>query len=305
VVGARPDPLRPLPAAWRDGYPFARRVAEVGGGWRMHAVDDGDGPPVVMVHGNPSWSYYYRRLILELRATHRCVAPDHIGMGLSDKPDDGAYSYTLSRRVDDFAACLDALAVTGPLSLVVHDWGGMIALAWAVEHPDRVARVVILNTAAFPLPPGKRFPWPLALARTPIGALLVRGGNAFAWTATWAAMARGRMDADTADAFTWPYDSWADRIATLRFVEDIPLSPSDPAWAVVEATAAKLHLLADKPTLIAWGGRDFVFDHAFLAEWRRRLPRAQVHEFADAGHYVLEDAADEVVPLVARFIRAA
>ncbi len=270
----------------------------------MHFVDEGQGAPVVCVHGNPSWSFYYRNLIQVLATDHRVIAPDHVGMGLSDKPDDAHYAYTLAARVDDFTRFVDSLRLTQPLTLVVHDWGGMIGFAWAVQHPEKIAKLVVLNTGAFPLPHDKKFPWPLALTRTPLGALLVRGFNAFAWTATRAAMTHNDMPADVRRAYTAPYDSWANRIATLRFVQDIPLQPGVPGFDIVQATEHGLSKLAHIPMLIGWGGRDFVFDDAFLRVWQKHFPHAEVLYFADAGHYVLEDAAAELVPRIAEFVRA-
>jgi haloalkane dehalogenase len=240
---------------------------------------------------------------LALREDRRVIAPDHVGMGLSDKPGDDRYAYTLESRVQDFGKFIDFMDLTKPLTLVVHDWGGMIAFAWAVRNPERVAKLVVLNTGAFPLPADKKFPWPLALTRTPLGALLVRGFNAFSWTATRAGMTHNDMPANVRRAYTAPYDSWANRIATLRFVQDIPLRSGVPGFEIVQETANQLHRLASLPMLIGWGGRDFVFDDAFLRVWQSHFPQAEVLYFADAGHYVLEDAALELVPRIAAFVR--
>jgi haloalkane dehalogenase len=271
----------------------------------MHFLDEGkpDAPPVLMVHGNPSWSFYYRNLVKALSGSHRCIVPDHIGMGLSDKPDDDAYKYTLAQRIDDLDALISSLKLSQPLTLVVHDWGGMIGFGWAVKHPELVARIVILNTAAFSLPGDKAFPGALRLTRTALGAFLVRGFNAFSYAATVVGCKRNTMSPDVSLAYRAPYDSWANRIATLRFVQDIPLGPQDAGFALVNEIAANLHHFKATPTLIAWGARDFVFDDAFLRQWRKVLPQANVHVVADAGHYVLEDAADEIIPLISDFIR--
>src|SRR5258708_34550520 len=153
-------------------------------GLRYHYVDEGHGEPVVMVHGNPTWSFYYRDLIKALSGDYRCIAPDDIGCGLSDKPDDARYDYTLSRRADDLEALLDHLGVRENITLVLPDWGGMIGMTYAHRHPERIKRLIVLNTAAFHLPASKRFPWALWLCRTPLaGPLLVRGLNAFCLTA--------------------------------------------------------------------------------------------------------------------------
>ena len=290
--------MRPIPARL---YPFESNWLDVGG-LRYHYLDEGRGEPVVAVHGNPTWSFYYRDLVKELRGGFRVVVPDHIGCGLSDKPGDEAYDYTLARRIDDLSTLLDHLELDG-VNLVVHDWGGMIGLAWAVRNPERVRRLVILNTAAFPLPKDKAFPWQLWLVRnTPVGAFLVRGFNAFSRGAVHLATTRKRLSKEVRDGYCAPYASWGDRIATLRFVQDIPLKPSDPGYDIVSDTHARLDLFADRPVLVCWGDRDFVFDHHFLAEWERLYPQAEVHRFPDCGHYILEDASEEVLPLVHQFL---
>jgi len=292
--------MRPVP---RDLYPFAGHSLDLGG-VRMHYLDEGRGEAVVCVHGNPTWSFYFRSLVMALRGSHRVVVPDHIGCGLSEKPGDDRYPYTLERRVADLEELIDRLEL-GDVTLVVHDWGGAIGLGWAVRPPERVKRLVLLNTAAFHLPPRKRMPWQLSLVRdTPAGPLLVRGLNAFARGATHAACTRVRLSREVRDAYCAPYDGWGSRRAVLRFVQDIPLEPGDPAYGELSRIEAGLAALADRPALILWGARDFVFDHHFLAVWRRLLPGAEVHEFADCGHYVLEDAAEEIIPLVQRFLAA-
>jgi haloalkane dehalogenase len=178
----------------------------------------------------------------------------------------------------------------------------MIGLAWAVRHPERIARLIVTNTAGFANPKGQRLPWALKLGRdSALGTLLIRGFNAFAAGATRLATVRP-LSPEVRRAYTAPYDSWANRIATLRFVQDIPLGAGDPAWSIVEDTGKQLHLLEGKPLLLAWGLRDFVFDRAFYDEFVRRFPRAAAHAFDDVGHYVLEDAHERIVPLVREFI---
>ncbi len=280
----------------------ASRFATVGG-QRLHYLDQGSGAPVVMVHGNPNWVYYWRKLIPALSDRFRCLAIDHIGCGLSDKPGDDAYPYTLSRRIDDLEAWLDGLGVTENISFVAHDWGGMIACGYATRHPERVSKLVMLNTGAFPLPKSKPVPWQLKLARTPLlGALLVRGFNAFSRGAVKSCVTRTPMSAAVAEAYCAPYDSWAHRIAVHRFVQDIPLQPGDRAWETVQQVANGLVKLKDKPLLLGWGDRDFVFDHHFLAEWQARFPQAELHRFPDCGHYILEDAAEELIPAIREFL---
>jgi pimeloyl-ACP methyl ester carboxylesterase len=136
----------------------------------MHYIDEGQGDPVVMVHGNPTWSFYYRDLARALKdAGHRVIAMDHVGMGLSDKPSDARYEYTLRNRLRDVERLLSSLEL-GPVTLVVHDWGGAIGLGWALRDPARVKALVITNTAAFLPGPEHRLPWQLSLARGGLGA---------------------------------------------------------------------------------------------------------------------------------------
>ena len=288
------------------GWPFPPRTTTVGG-HNLAYVDEGSGPPVVLVHGNPTWSFYYRSLLTALPPLGlRAIAPDHIGMGRSDKPSAAAYPHTLGRRVADFGEFVDGLGLSEPLSLVVHDWGGAIALAWAVDHVDQVDKLVVLNTGAFPLPPGKGMPWSLTAARLPLlGDVAVRRLNAFSRGALVLGTGQRWLGAEARAGLLAPYDSPEHRVAVAEFVRDIPLSPDDPAYAVLERTESRLHLLRDKPTLVCWGMKDPVFDATVLDHLLRHLPQAQVHRYADAGHYVLEDAADRIVPLAARHLAPA
>ncbi len=284
-------------------YPFIGHFLSLDGR-RLHYLDEGAGAPVVMLHGNPTWSFYYRELVKELRGAYRCVVPDHMGCGRSDCPPDAQYDYTLDRRARDLEALLDHLGLREQLTLVLHDWGGMIGMLFAHRFPERVKRLVVLNTAAFHLPKAKKLPWQIDWCRnTPLGPLLVRGLNAFVRGALRLGAVRP-LSADVRAGYLEPYDSWERRRAVLRFVQDIPLRPDDRAYDLVSEVERGLHRFADVPTLICWGLRDFVFDAHFLAEWRRHFPNAEVHEFPDAGHLVLEDARDAILPLVHDFLAA-
>jgi haloalkane dehalogenase len=286
----------------RELYPFDGKYLDLDG-LRYHYLDEGAGEPVLAVHGNPTWSFYYRELVKALRGEYRVIVPDHIGCGLSEKPDDSCYDYTLSRRIEDLSALADELGLER-VNLVVHDWGGAIGLGWAVRNPERVARIVILNTAAFHLMEGKALPWQLWVVRnTPIGALLVRGFNAFARGASRLAVTRRPLSREIRNAYCAPYGNWSDRIATLRFVQDVPLAAGDPAYAPLTEIQEGLQRFSSHPILICWGARDFVFDDEFLDEWRNTYPHAEVHRFDDAGHYVLEDASSEIVELVSNFLK--
>ena len=297
-------------------YPFVPQRIDIRPGIAMSYLDEGprDGEVIVMLHGNPSWSYYWRHLLLGLcdpasNRRYRCIVPDHVGMGLSDKPDDAAdasprYQYTLQSRVDDLSALLDRLGITGPVTLAVHDWGGMVGFGWALSHMPQVQRLVVLNTAAFPLPAAKPMPWQLSLGRdSRIGGWAIRRFNLFARGAAWLGTER-RLPAAVRKAYIAPYQGWEAAISTLRFMQDIPLREGDQAWPLVAETGRRLADFADRPAFIGWGLRDFVFDRHFLDGFRRALPRAEVHAFEDAGHYVLEDKHEVLVPAIRAFLDA-
>jgi haloalkane dehalogenase len=284
------------PAAISDLYPFRLGRLALDGA-AMSYVDEGAGPPVLLVHGNPTWSFYYRRLIAALSPAHRVIAPDHIGCGLSDKPQ--RYPYTLATHIENLGRLIRHLEL-GPLDLVVHDWGGAIAMGWATRHPDLVRRIVVLNTAAFLSP---HLPRRIAVCRYPLfGDIAVRGLNGFAAGATLMAVERP-LEPAVRRGLLFPYGSWRDRVAIQAFVRDIPTRPSHPTWPVVDAIDRELANLRRHPMQILWGGKDWCFNDHFLAGWLRRFPEAQAHRFDDAGHYVLEDAHEAIVPRVAQFLK--
>src|SRR4051812_28124398 len=188
-----PHPFTPSPA---HEYPFAPR-SFTRGNLRLSYLDEGAGDPVVMLHGNPTWSFYYRNLVLVLRDQYRCVVPDHIGCGLSDKPPETLYDYSLKSRVDDLEALLDHLGLRENLTLVLHDWGGMIGMAFAARHPERIKRLIVSNTGAFPLPKSKRLPWSLWLGRnTRLGAWFILKRNAFCRAAAKWCVTRRKLPPD-------------------------------------------------------------------------------------------------------------
>jgi haloalkane dehalogenase len=294
-------------------YPFTPRTFEARSGITMSYLDEGprDGEVVVMLHGNPSWSYYWRHLVLGLRDRYRCIVPDHVGMGLSDKPDDRAaatprYDYTLQSRIDDLQALLRHAGVDDatPVTLVVHDWGGMVGFGWALSHSTQVERLVILNTAAFPMPAAKRFPWRLALGRdSRVGGWLIRRFNLFARGAARFGTTR-KLPREVREAYAGVYAGWDNAISTLRFMQDIPLREGDRAWPLLVRSGEALPQYADRPAFIGWGLRDFVFDRHCLDAFRAALPRAEVHAFDDAGHYVMEDKHEVLVPAIRAFLDA-
>jgi haloalkane dehalogenase len=288
--------------AFAELYPFESKFTDIGG-QALHYVDEGRGKPVVMIHGNPTWSFYFRNLITGLSKNFRAIAPDHIGCGFSDKPNTKAYAYTLESRVRDLETFVDGLNITEKIHLVVHDWGGMIGLAFALRHPEKIDKIVITNTSGFFLPKEKIFPFLLRLIKyVPFFAVpAVLGLNAFARGALYLA-AEKKLSRKVKTGLMEPYNSWKNRIATLKFVQDIPICEKDQSYALVDHVDRHLHLLAESDLLFLWGARDFVFDLTFLNEFKRRFPRAETHVFHDAGHYLFEDKPAETLGLINAFL---
>ncbi len=284
-------------------YPFTSHTIPFNyGKLRYHFVDDGprtNARAVLMLHGNPTWSFYYRNVINALKGEHRCIVPDHMGCGLSDKPQD--YPYTLQQHIANVRSLIERLDVK-ELDLVLHDWGGAIGMGLAMQIPERIRRIVVLNTAAFLSP---RIPFRIDICRTPVlGDFAIRGLNAFAKAALFMAVARReKLTPEIKDGLLLPYDSWENRVAILRFVQDIPMTPRHPTWKLMQDIEAALPQFKNRKMMICWGMKDWCFDKSFLRTWREKFPDAEVNEFADAGHYVLEDAWEQIAPKISAFLR--
>lgn len=283
------------PPSWRSLYPFESHFLNLHG-TRLHYIDEGSGDPVLMVHGNPTWSFYWRKLAEHLRDCYRTVVLDHVGCGLSDKPQE--YEYILPRHTQNLVQLIDHLDLDR-ITLVAHDWGGAIGLGAAVQRPDRFSRIVLLNTGAFPPP---YIPWRIRACRIPLlGSLAVRGLNLFNRAAISMAVEK-RMTSDVCDGLLAPYDSWANRVAVDRFVKDIPASPRHPNWAVLRDLEETLPQLADRPWLLVWGMKDWCFRPSCLERLHEANPNAEVVQLADAGHYVMEDEPDGVIAAIDSFL---
>jgi len=287
----------------RHLYPFTSHYLDLNG-LQYHYIDEGEGEPIVMVHGNPTWSFYFRELIKALSPQYRTIVPDHIGCGLSDKPDSKSYDYRLKNRVDDLEVLIQNLVVKEKITLVLHDWGGFIGMGYALRHPERIGRFIVMNTAAFLPPRGKPIPMILSLIRIlrPFATLAVLGLNLFAYGALFKNSYKGLSD-DVKSGLIAPYNCWKNRIATLKFVLDIHMAEKNPSYRIVKQIDDGLESFTNFPMLICWGKHDFVFDQDYLAEWQRRFSQAEVHRFPDAGHYVLEDVPEKIIPLTQNFLK--
>lgn len=264
----------------------------------MHYVDEGQGRPLLMVHGNPTWSFYYRNLVKSFSNDFRCIAVDHIGCGLSEKS--ATAEYTLDRRIDQLSLLVRQLDLSN-ITMLVHDWGGAIGLGAALKELDRYHSFVIFNTGAFPPP---FFPWRIRVCRTPgVGRVALQGFNLFAKAAIHQATADpDGLSANARDGLLAPYNSWSNRRAIYEFVRDIPTHPAQPTWQTLEGIEAGLAKLKSHPVKLIWGMKDWCFRPECLEKFQQLLPHAEVCELADAGHYVIEDQTPRVIDEVGSFL---
>jgi haloalkane dehalogenase len=278
-----------------DLYPFRSNFLQLGA-HNLHYIDEGEGTPILMLHGNPTWSFYYRNLVQTFSGRFRTVVPDHMGCGLSDKPQD--YAYSLEAHIQNAYKLIKFLELKR-IILVVHDWGGAIGFGLVTRYPELFDRIVILNTAAYP---DAHIPRRINLLRQgQFGEWLTRKLNLFAWPATFMTTVK-RLPKRIKRGYLLPYDSWENRVAVARFVQDIPMEKDHPTFHTMSEIEAKLKGLR-QPKLILWGGKDFCFNQHFFERWVSIYPDADAHWFAAAGHYVLEDALEEVSEKIWGFIK--
>lgn len=303
-----------MPNDWNSLYPSSASQVWQTRGLRYHYLDTSPGkgespgtrtasrdlPVILCVHGNPTWSFYYREVVKRFSATHRVIAVDHIGCGLSDKPSRGQYPYTLASRRDDLVGLIDHLDLRN-ITLLAHDWGGAIGLAASVERVDRMSAIILLNTAAFPPP---YMPKRIGILRTPVlGSIAMRGFNAFAGPAVTMAMSKQRMSPTVAAGLLHPYRSWHDRVAIDSFVKDIPMSTTHPTYAVLEQLERDLTKLSHLPKRLIWGMKDWCFRPECLERFIKHWPEADIVRLNDVGHYVIEDSPEETLAAIAEFVQ--
>jgi pimeloyl-ACP methyl ester carboxylesterase len=282
---------------FRDEYPFESRWFRTGG-HIQHYLDEGQGPVLLMVHGNPTWSFAWRKLVMNLRRDFRIIAVDHLGCGFSEKPQD-AELYSLDghiRRLISLVQLLDLRNIT----LFGHDWGGAIGMGCAGRMPERFCRFVLMNTGAFR---SQAIPFRISLCRIPLlGVLGDRGLNLFARAALSMTVEKP-LSAAARIGFIAPYDSWNNRIAVHEFVRDIPLTANHRSYSTLTQVEDSLAKFQNSPMLLIWGMKDWCFTpDSFLTEFRDRFPQARSLELASAGHYVFEDAPDEILQTARVFL---
>lgn len=275
-------------------YPFQSHYLDIDSN-QYHYIDEGEGDPVLMVHGNPTWSFYYRNLAIGLKDSHRVVVPDHIGCGLSDKPQD--FEYTLDNHIKNLEMLVKFLNLKN-ITLIVHDWGGAIGFGLATRHPHLIKNIVILNTAAFR---SKRIPFTINLCKNRFfGRFITKRLNAFAYPATFMAPST-KLSPTVKKAYLAPYNSKNNRIAVAEFVQDIPMKPSHRSYETLKRIEENLASLKC-PKIILWGGKDFCFNDEFFKKWKTIYPDAYFKYYKDAGHYILEDKKEDVLQNIKDFM---
>ena len=287
------------------GYSFDSHFLMLADGLRYHYVDEPsateDRPVLLMVHGNPTWSYIWRNLITQFRNRYRCVAPDHIGCGLSDKPDEPEYSFMLEQRINDLIQLIEHLDLQR-ITLVAHDWGGAIGMGAATRLPERFERFVFMNTGAFR---NHSCPIRIRMCRLPFfGRLAIQGLNLFSYGTLWMASAnRKKLTRDVRSALLAPYNSWENRLAVYRFVQDIPLAPRHPSYETLKKIEESLPMFREHPVCLIWGMLDWCFSPEYLKRFLQFFPEADVHRLEKAHHLVFEDAPEEVATALEKFLQ--
>lgn len=274
-------------------YPFAPHFLPLPAG-RLHYLDEGQGDPVVMVHGTPAWSFLYRLFVRELAPSHRCIVPDHLGFGLSEKPAD--FAYTPAAHADNLTRLLDHLQLNN-ITLVVHDFGGPIGMGFALRHPERVRRVVVLNSWLWSLGEEKTFRQASSFFSGWLGKLLYTRFNFSAKVLLKSAFYdKSLLSPEVHRHYTAPLATPSDRLGTWRLAGE--LVQSGP-W--FEELWEQKEKLAKKPMLLLWGVKDRLIPERFLAKWQAGFPQAKAVKL-ECGHFVQEEKPEEALRYIKPFL---
>jgi acyl-CoA synthetase (AMP-forming)/AMP-acid ligase II/pimeloyl-ACP methyl ester carboxylesterase len=275
--------------------PFQSRFVTVAG-HRMHYLDEGSGPTVLLLHGNPTWCFFYRNVIRELKDSFRLIAPDFLGCGLSDRTP--GVQFRAIDRINQLEEFVTALGITN-FSIVMHDWGGPLGTGFIQRRLDSVNRIVYLNTT---LTETEALPGFIKLAASPvIGKFMTRHTDTFVRMTT-SVGAHKKLTPEVVDGYRAPYRSRRRRDAIWDFVADIPFGPEHPTYTEMVRIAANLPQVAQKPVKIIWGLKDPCFHREMLSKVAAHFPRAELLEIPDASHLVLDDAPQLAIPAIKEFL---
>jgi len=286
-----------------DGtFPFVPHYLDMDG-FSMHFVDEGGGEPLLLLHGDPTWGYLWRKFIPTLAKHRRCIVPDQMGMGKSGTPQD-LYPYRLWHHIANLEALVLHLDLCN-LTLVLHDWGGPVGLGVAIRHPHQIKRLVLMNTWAFAPWPGGPLPRLVELIRSERGEKFVLEKNGYLEPALLGTTHHPEKLTETVmDAYRAPFPTPATRRALLCWSRDIPVRETDSSYAEMKVIEEGLPLFTRTPTLLVWGMKDPVLPELVLRRWQRIYPRAITRELEDASHFLQEDAPERIIGIVEEFLDA-
>ena len=281
-------------------FPFEPRFKKING-FDMHYVDEGEGDEsLVCLHGMPTWSYLYRKFIENLRQDFRIVVPDHMGFGKSDVPQDK--QYTMAEHVDNLTKLMISLDLQN-ITLIVQDWGGPIGLGFAVDHPDRIKRLVIMNTSVGVAREGTK-PWYQNLEES--GEYDAFFSNLKETIPKLFKFSIYNQDAITDEmlaAYTAPFPTRESCLGALVFPRGIPIGFNHHNAQAMQHVREKLDLFIDTPKIMIWGMQDPVFPPPVIKRWNKKLfPGIQVNKLKNASHFLQEDAPREIISLIRTFI---
>ncbi len=282
-----------------DGtFPFKPNFKEING-FQMHYVDEGEGQPIVCVHGEPMWGYLYRKFIPPLSESNRVVVPDHMGFGKSDTPQDKPY--TLAQHVDNFTKLILELDLKD-VTLVFQDYGGPISFGFATAHPNRVKRLVIMNTAIGVLRAGTRT-WISDMEEKGIYEDILSDMGNFIPRMFASTLVNGTTNETMIRAYAAPFPDRVSCIGAIAFPRDIPVGNDHPSAGTMRSIQKKLNLLRDKAKIIIWGMQDPIFPERVLDWWKKIYPNTESHELTEAGHFLQEDAPEKIIAIIRGFLR--
>ena len=271
-------------------------------GLDIHYVDEGGGEPVVMVHGDPTWGFLYRNFIPPLSQHYRCIVPDHMGMGKSSTPQERSL-YRLEQHCANLKALLLHLDLRD-ITLILHDWGGPVGLGFATRNPERIKRLILMNTWAFAPWPGGPFPRLLEIIRSERGEAFVLRKNGYLEPALIGTTYHSEnLTHAIMEAYRAPFPTPESRLSMLYWSRDIPVQENDVSFAEMKRIEDGLSQFSETPVLLVWGMQDPVIPSSILHRWQQLYPYATTHEIEDASHFLQEDAAERIVSWIEAFLK--